>query len=96
VGDEHEAGVGADALLLGGPDADAVLGEGTGDGVQHTGLVGDVEAEEVLGEVSSIARMVGAGERAERAVRALRRLTAASITSPSTADAVGLPPAPRP
>jgi hypothetical protein len=96
VGDEHQAGVGADALLLGGADADTVLGEHAGDGVQHARLVGHVEAEEVLG-----ARLVDRPDRRlanepMRAVVPLRRLTAASITSPSTALAVGMPPAPRP
>ena len=49
VGDEDEAGVGCVALLLGGADADVVTGEHAGDRVQHAGLVGDLEAEEVLG-----------------------------------------------
>src|SRR4051794_39191668 len=49
VSDEDQSSVGADPLLLGGADADAVLGEGAGDGVEHTGLVGDVETEQVLG-----------------------------------------------
>ena len=71
VGDEHEAGVGADALLLGGADADAVVGEHAGDGVQHAGLVGDLEAEEVLGRGLVDRADAGLGERAERAVRAL-------------------------
>ena len=52
VGDEHQPGVGADALLLGGADADVVAGEHAGDRVQHAGPVGDVEAEQVLGATS--------------------------------------------
>ena len=71
VGDEHEAGVGADALLLGGADADAVGGEHAGDGVQHAGLVGDLEAEQVLGRRLVDRPDAGLGERAERAVGAL-------------------------
>src|SRR5512138_270448 len=37
VGDEHEPCVGTVALLLGDTDADVVLGEHTGDGVEHAG-----------------------------------------------------------
>ena len=71
VGDEDEPGVGADALLLGGADAHAVVGEHAGDGVQHARLVGDLEAEEVLGRRLVDRADARPGERAERAVGAL-------------------------
>ena len=71
VGDEHEAGVGAEALLLGGADAHVVVGEHAGDGVQHAGLVGDLQPEQVLGRRLVDRADAGLGERAERAVGAL-------------------------
>ena len=62
VGDEHEAGVVAEALLLRGADADAVAGEHAGDGVQHAGPVDHLEGEVVLGR-----RLVDRPDRAPRA-----------------------------
>ena len=49
VGDEHQPGLWSVALLLGGTDADVVTGEHAGDRVQHAWLVGDIEAQQVLG-----------------------------------------------
>ncbi len=49
VGDEEQAGVRAEALLLRCPDAHTVGGEHTGDGVQDTRFIGDLEADQVLG-----------------------------------------------
>ena len=70
VGDEHEAGVVAEALLLRGADADAVAGEHPGDRVQHAGPVGHVEPRWYSAVVSSMARIGDPAERAERGVGA--------------------------
>ena len=97
VGDEHEAGVVAQALLLRGADADAVAGEDPGDGVEDAGPVDDLE--HAGGTRPSSRRWRGSGTRPNVPSEAwvpLRRFTAASMRSPSTALAVGMPPAPRP
>ena len=97
VRDEDQAGARALALLLHRLDRDLVVAEHARDRGEHTGLVGDVERHVELrrGLVDRADRL--AYEIADRgAARPARTFLAASIRSPSTALAVGPPPAPRP
>ena len=71
VGDEHEPGVVAEALLLDAADAHVVLGEHAGDGVQHARPVDHLEREVVLGRGLVDRPDSRLRERAHRAVGAL-------------------------
>ena len=74
-----------------------MLTELRGDLGEHAGLIGDLELQVELGLdlVDRTDRLPG--ERADRrAPSPLTRFFAASMRSPSTALAVGAPPAPRP
>ena len=71
VSDEHQPGIGRCALLLGGADADTMAGEHAGDSVQHAGLVGHLEAEQVLGTRLVDRQNCRTAERPERTVGAV-------------------------
>src|SRR5262245_47147825 len=71
VSDEHEAGVFADPLLLGGADAHPVIGEHPGDGVEHARPVDDLQPEQVLGGGLVDRADAGLGEGPEGAVGSL-------------------------
>jgi hypothetical protein len=85
-----------DAFLLGGAMLTSWRANTPVTGVQHAGTVEYVELNRYSADVPYDRPHVRPAERADGTVRALDRLTAASITSPSTALAVGDPPAPRP
>ena len=75
MSDEHQRGVGRDALLLRGADADVVASEHSGDGVQHTGLIGHLQAEQVLGTLLVDRPNCRTAERPERTVAELSGAT---------------------
>ena len=68
MGDEHEAGLFPQALLLGGTDAHVVTGEHSGHLMQDPGPIEHVEAEEVFGARLVDGEHGALGQRADTAV----------------------------
>ena len=86
------------ALLAHRVDGHAVLGEDGGDLGQHAGLVRHVEADVVAGDHLAHRADTGSWAYADSPgpLAPLSLLRQAATRSPSTAEAVGAPPAPGP
>ena len=98
VSDEDDPGIRADAHLLHRLDRDVVLAELHRDLGQDAGLIRDFElqVELALDLVDRAYRLARRATRSWRRAVPLTRFFEASMRSPSTAPAVGAPPAPRP
>ena len=88
--DHHQAGVVAEAALDDALDRDLVAAEDVGDPRQHAGPVGDLEVQ--------VERRADVADDLERSPGSWTGASPERIetTSPSTAEAVSMPPAPGP